>query len=312
MQLRQPTIVCLLGPTASGKTALALQLLKAAPFEIISVDSALVYKGMNIGTAKPTADILAVAPHRLIDFLDPSEPYSAARFCVDAQREIADIVAQGHIPLLVGGTMLYFRALLQGMASMPPADQNVRDDLGREAEQVGWQVLHQELMRVDPLAASRIHPNDPQRIQRALEVYRLSGKPISSWHSDPSEVFPYQVVLLGMLPADRALLHERIAVRFAQMLAAGFVEEVQQLYDRGDLNLSMPSMRAVGYRQIWEHLEGRVTYEEMSAKALIATRQLAKRQITWLRSMPKIQFFDCLNNDLESGVLKALRHSRII
>ncbi len=312
VQLKLPTIICVLGPTASGKTALALQLVKALPFEIISVDSALVYKDMNIGTAKPTAEVLAAAPHRLIDFLDPREPYSAARFCADAQREITDIVTQGHIPLLVGGTMLYFRALLQGMASMPSADQAVRDALGREAEQSGWQVLHGELMRVDPLAASRIHPNDPQRIQRALEVYRISGKPISSWHNDSSYVFPYHVVLLGLIPSDRAVLHERIAMRFAQMLEAGFIEEVQQLYARGDLNLSMPLMRAVGYRQVWEYLEGKATYEQMREKTIIATRQLAKRQMTWLRNMPNIQLFDCLNNNLEFGVLKALRQSLII
>ena len=310
--MNQPTIVCVLGPTASGKTALAMQLVKALPFEIISVDSALVYKGMDIGTAKPTAEILAAAPHRLIDFLDPRESYSAARFCADAQREIHDIVAQGRIPLLVGGTMLYFRTLLQGIAPMPPADQTVRDTLAHEAKQQGWQVLHQELTRVDPLAASRIHPNDPQRIQRALEVYRISGKPISSWHSDANDVFPYRVIKVGLTPFERSVLHERIAVRFAQMLAAGLVEEVQKLYARGDLDLSMPSMRAVGYRQVWQYLDGKVTYEQMSEKAIVATRQLAKRQLTWLRSMPDTQLFDCLNKDLDIGVLKALRQSLII
>jgi tRNA dimethylallyltransferase len=309
--MKQATIVCVLGPTASGKTTLATQLVKVMPFEIISVDSALVYKGMNIGTAKPSAEALAAAPHRLIDFLDPSEAYSAARFCADARREIADIVAQGHIPLLVGGTMLYFRTLLHGIASMPPADQAVRSALSQEAEQSGWPVLHQQLMRVDPLAASRIHPNDPQRIQRALEVYRLSGKPISSWQADTNAAFPYQVVLVGLMPSDRTVLHERIATRFTQMLAAGLIEEVQQLYARGDLNLSMPSMRAVGYRQVWEYLDGTLSYTQMEEKAIVATRQLAKRQMTWLRSMANIQFFDCLNKDLESGVLKALQDSRI-
>ena len=301
-----PVAVCIMGPTASGKTDLAVHLVEHFPVDIISVDSALVYREMNIGTAKPEPDVLARAPHRLIDFLEPSEPYSAARFCKDALREMQDIQANGRTPLLVGGTMMYFRALLQGLAELPSADEALRDELMQEAEQKGWQAMHDQLAEIDPQAAKRIHPNDPQRIQRAIEVYRLTGMSLSDWQAQPVQPFPYQPVLIGLIPSDRAVLHARIAARFHRMLELGLVQEVEALYDRGDLTIDMPSMRAVGYRQVWQYLDGQLGYEQMVDKAIAATRQLAKRQLTWLRSMPNVRKFDCLNKDLADEVLKAL------
>jgi len=306
-----PRVVCLMGPTASGKTGLAVRLVQEYPFEIVSVDSALVYRDMDIGTAKPEPEVLASAPHRLIDFLDPAESYSAARFRTDALREIEDIISQDRIPLLVGGTMLYFRALMEGLAELPAADETLRESLLQEAATMGWQALHDQLARVDPAAAVRIHPNDPQRIQRALEVYRLTGVPLSEWLALPTDPFPYQSLLLGLVPSDRRVLHERIARRFTNMLELGLIEEVRALYERGDLNLDMPSMRAVGYRQVWHFLAGEISYQEMSEMAIAATRQLAKRQLTWLRSMPGLVSFDCLNKDLENEVLKVLASDRI-
>jgi len=306
-----PRVVCLMGPTASGKTGLAVRLVQEYPFDIVSVDSALVYRDMDIGTAKPEPEILARAPHRLIDFLDPAEAYSAARFRTDALREIEDIIRQDRIPLLVGGTMLYFRALMEGLAELPAADETLRESLLEEAAMKGWPALHDQLARVDPTAAARIHPNDPQRIQRALEVYRLTGVPLSDWQALPTDPFPYEPLLLGLIPSDRSVLHERIARRFAHMLELGLIEEVRALYERGDLNLDMPSMRAVGYRQVWHYLAGEINYQEMSEMAIAATRQLAKRQLTWLRSMPGLVSFDCLNNDLEDQVLKVLASARI-
>jgi tRNA dimethylallyltransferase len=301
-----PAAVCIMGPTASGKTDLAVHLVEHFPVDIISVDSALVYREMNIGTAKPEPNVLARAPHRLIDFLDPSEPYSAARFCQDALREMQDIQANGRTPLLVGGTMMYFRALLQGLAELPSADEALRDELMQEAEQKGWQAMHDQLAEIDPQAAKRIHPNDPQRIQRAIEVYRLTGMSLTDWQAQPVQPFPYQPVLIGLVPSDRAVLHTRIAARFHRMLELGLVQEVEALYARGDLNIEMPSMRAVGYRQVWQYLDGQLGYEEMVDKAIAATRQLAKRQLTWLRSMPHVKKFDSLNKDLADEVLKAL------
>jgi tRNA dimethylallyltransferase len=288
-----------MGPTASGKTQLAVQLVQHFPFEIISVDSAMVYRGMDIGTAKPGPDILTIAPHRLIDIRDPVEAYSAAQFREDALREIADIQAHGKIPLLVGGTMLYFRALQQGLALMPSANAELRLQLSQEGERLGWPALHQRLVKIDPAAAARIHPHDNQRIQRALEVHLLTGKNISDWHEDQAkEDINYQMHYLIVAPNDRTILHERIKQRFLNMLNAGFIEEVKKLYVRGDLNLSVPAMRSVGYRQVWEYLEGKYSYTEMQEKGIAATRQLAKRQLTWLRSWPDAVWFESEDKNL--------------
>jgi len=299
-------VICVMGPTASGKTDLAAGMREHYPVEIISVDSALVYRGMDIGTAKPDAEFLQRAPHRLIDFLDPAESYSAARFREDALREIEDILASGRIPMLVGGTMLYFRALLNGLSELPSADAAIRSRLEEEASRVGWAAMHAHLQQVDAEAAARIHPNDPQRIQRALEVYEASGVSMSEWYrrQQADERFPYRTIKLALIPSDRAVLHERIALRFHAMLARGFVDEVRKLYKRGDLGLYRPSIRAVGYRQVWEYLQGVYAYDEMIERAIIATRQLAKRQLTWLRSEPGIHQFDCLAEDLHRQVLK--------
>lgn len=292
-------IFCLMGPTASGKTQLAVQLVQRFPMEIISVDSAMVYREMNIGTAKPDAQILKIAPHRLIDIRDPSEPYSAAQFCEDAVREIKDIFAKGKIPLLVGGTMLYFRALQEGLSELPSADPLIRAKLNKEAEQSGWPALHERLAKIDPVAAKRIHSNDSQRIQRALEVYEISGKSLTFWQQEkPSLLENFDIINFAVAPLDRAILHERIALRFKQMLKEGLIEEVKRLFERGDLNLQMPSMRSVGYRQVWEYLLGNLTYEEMQEKGVVATRQLAKRQLTWLRSWLNLTWFDSEASDL--------------
>ncbi|HWP94430.1 MAG TPA: tRNA (adenosine(37)-N6)-dimethylallyltransferase MiaA [Gammaproteobacteria bacterium] len=286
-------VVFLMGPTASGKTELAVRLVRERPFEIVSVDSGMIYRGMDIGTAKPSAEVLAVAPHRLIDILDPSEAYSAARFRADALREMADIRARGRVPLLVGGTMLYFRALERGLATLPGRDPAVRAELDARAAREGWAVLHAELARVDPAAAARIHPNDPQRIQRALEVYLLTGMPLTALQERrAAEAFPYRALKLALVPQDRAVLHDRIAARFRSMMAAGFLEEVRRLRDRGDLTLAHPAMRAVGYRQLWEHLDGRYGLEEAVSRGIYATRQFAKRQLTWLRAMEDVRWFE--------------------
>jgi tRNA dimethylallyltransferase len=280
-----PPAIFLMGPTASGKTTLAIELTKYFPLEIISVDSALVYRGMNIGTAKPDADLLKRAPHRLIDIRDPAAAYSAAEFRDDALAAMADITAQGCIPLLVGGTFLYFRALEAGLSDMPAADPVVRARLEAEAEQVGWAGMHARLAVIDPQAAGRIHANDPQRIQRALEVYALTGRPISEFHQqEQADTLPYRILKLGLIPADRAVLHAQIEQRFKQMLAAGLVDEVRTLFSRGDLRAELPAMRAVGYRQVWAFLAGKSGYDEMVEQAIVATRQYAKRQLTWLRS----------------------------
>jgi len=291
----RPLVFCLLGPTASGKTALALALHERLPCDIVSVDSAQVYRGMDIGTAKPDAATLAHAPHRLVDILDPAEPYSAARFRSDALGAIAEIAGAGRLPLLVGGTMLYFRALLYGLAALPAADPDIRADIEREAEVRGWAALHRELSSVDPATAARLKPGDRQRIQRALEVYRLTGKPLSRLHGERGDAavagvlaadFPGVPVLMGIAPEDRGVLHDRIAQRFGHMLEQGLVEEVRRLRERGDLRPGMPSMRSVGYRQVWEFLDGRLGGQELADRGIIATRQLAKRQLTWMRSWP--------------------------
>lgn len=311
-----PPAILLMGPTASGKTDLAIELAERLPVSLISVDSAMVYRGMDIGTAKPDAALLARVPHRLIDILDPAQAYSAARFREDARREMQAVTAAGRIPLLVGGTMLYFRALQQGLATMPAADAAVRGALEREAEEWGWPALHARLAEVDPDAAARIHPNDPQRIQRALEVYRISGVSLSDWYrrsqaQNEGAGLGYRTVKLVIAPTDRAVLRERIAVRFGHMLAMGFLDEVAGLYARGDLTAQLPSMRAVGYRQAWAHLEGELDHAGMVERAVTATRQLAKRQFTWLRGESGAEWFEAGHKNLLSRALKALSGNHI-
>jgi tRNA dimethylallyltransferase len=285
-----------MGPTASGKTELAVALTEALPVEIISVDSALVYRGMDIGTAKPDAEILGRAPHRLIDICEPEDTYSAARFANDARRHIEEIHQQDRVPLLVGGTMLYFRALLEGLSPLPAADAAIRQRLVEEAALQGWAALHARLERIDPIAAARIHPNDPQRLQRALEVHELTGKPISELQAvrEDAVASRYRVARLALYPQDRTLLHQRIARRFDTMLEAGFVGEVERLRARKALNLALPAMKSVGYRQVWQYLDGEISYEEMREKGKVATRQLAKRQLTWLRSETGLERYDPL------------------
>lgn len=279
----RPLAIFLMGPTASGKSALAMELVRHLPCDIISVDSALVYRGMDIGTAKPTASELVQAPHRLIDILDPIESYSAADFRRDALREMAQIAAAGRIPLLVGGTMLYYKALLEGLSPLPEADPQVRAGIEQEAASLGWQALHDELCRIDPVSGARIHPNDPQRLSRALEVFRVSGKSLTELTQQQGEPLPYRTLQFVIAPSDRAWLRERIAVRFDTMLTQGFEAEVAGLLRRGDLNPSLPSIRCVGYRQMWDYLTGVLSYDEMRYRGIVATCQLAKRQMTWLR-----------------------------
>lgn len=292
----KPLALFLMGPTASGKTGLAIQLSKEIPCEIISVDSALIYRGMDIGTAKPTAEELAETPHRLIDIKDPAESYSAADFRLDALQAMQEISAKGKIPLLVGGTMLYYKALLEGLSPLPQANPIIRAEIENKAQQLGWQALHQELAQVDPQAALRIHPNDPQRINRALEVYYLTGKSLTELTEQKGEPLPYQLLQFAIAPQDRSVLHQRIEIRFHQMLAQGLQQEVEKLYQRNDLHLDLPSIRCVGYRQMWEFLQGKYDYDEMVYRSICATRQLAKRQITWLRGWNSpIIWLDSLN-----------------
>lgn len=296
-----------MGPTASGKTELAVALVERLPCDIVSVDSALVYRGMDIGTAKPDAQTLARAPHRLIDICDPAEAYSAARFRSDALREMARISAAGRIPLLVGGTMLYFRALQQGLAEMPEADAAVRARLEDELRHHGLAALHARLAKVDPLAAARIHRHDPQRTLRALEVWELAGEPLSQLQARAArQALPYRLLKLARAPRERSVLRERIARRFQQMLQLGFEDEVRALLARGDLRPDMPSMRAVGYRQMLEYLGGACDHAAMVERAINATRQLAKRQMTWLRSEPELRWLFDDQRPLE-GALEAAR-----
>ena len=294
----KPTAIFLMGPTASGKTDLAIQLYQNLPVEVISVDSALIYKGMDIGTAKPSKEELALAPHRLIDILDPAESYSAMNFREDALREMADITAQGKIPLLVGGTMLYYKALIDGLSPLPNADEKVRSEIEEKAAQVGWPALHKELEIIDPISAARINPNDSQRINRALEVFYITGKSLTELTEQKGETLPYQVLQFAIAPEDRTILHERIELRFKKMMDLGFKAEVEKLFARPDLHLDLPSIRCVGYRQMWEHLQGQYDLDEAIYRGICATRQLAKRQITWLRGWKTpITWLDSLQNE---------------
>ena len=303
-----PPVIFLMGPTCSGKTAAAIELVQRLPLEIISVDSAMVYRGMDIGTAKPTPEVLARAPHRLIDIRDPRASYSAGEFRTDALAAIDAIRQRGRVPLLVGGTGLYFRALERGLSPLPPADAATREALKAEADRQGWPALHARLATVDPQAAARIHPNDPQRIQRALEVHALTGRSLTDWWGAHVSEFPYTVWKLVLCPGDREELHRRAAARFQQMLATGFLEEVQRLRDRGDLHPDLPAMRVVGYRQAWAHMEGRYDRAAMIRGAVTATRQLAKRQLTWLRAEPGAQWLDACRPDQTDEMLRKTEH----
>ena len=320
-------VLAIAGPTASGKTALALAYAqqcraRGQAVEIISVDSALVYRGMDIGTAKPSAAERAAVQHHLIDILDPAQSYSAALFVQDALRLVAEIRARGAVPLLVGGTMLYYKALLEGLADMPSADEGVRREIEAQAAVLGWAAVHAELERVDPQSAARIHPNDPQRLTRALEVWRVSGLSMSEHRLRQQQnagletpgggQFPYTVAQLAIAPLERQVLHERIARRFQLMLEQGFIEEVETLRRRGDLHAALPSIRAVGYRQAWDYLDGRLTHDEMVERGIIATRQLAKRQFTWLRGWSDVHWLDSLAGDNLSRALKYLESVAIL
>lgn len=291
----KPLAIFLMGPTASGKTDLAIQLRQQLPVEVISVDSALIYRGMDIGTAKPSKAELALAPHRLIDICDPAESYSAANFRTDALREMQEISAQGKIPLLVGGTMLYYKALLEGLSPLPSADEKVRSEIETKAALIGWAGLHQELSKIDPISAQRINPNDSQRINRALEVFYLTGKTLTELTAQKGEALPYDILQFAIAPEQREVLHLRIEQRFHKMIELGFQQEVEKLYRRPDLNENLPSIRCVGYRQMWEYLRGDYDHDEMVFRGICATRQLAKRQITWLRGWTSpIQWLDSL------------------
>ncbi|MGE6240405.1 tRNA (adenosine(37)-N6)-dimethylallyltransferase MiaA [Ectopseudomonas guguanensis] len=318
-----PPAIFLMGPTAAGKTDLALELARVLPCDLISVDSALIYRGMDIGTAKPERAILDEFPHALIDIRDPAESYSAAEFRADALAAMAESAARGRIPLLVGGTMLYYKALLEGLADMPSADPAIRAELEARALTEGWEALHRELAAVDPQSAARIHPNDPQRLTRALEVYRVSGLSMTEHRrrqaagnpdagTSGAGQLPYTVAQLAIAPAQRQILHERIAQRFRAMLEQGFVREVEALRSRSDLHAGLPSIRAVGYRQVWGYLDGELSRDEMVERGIIATRQLAKRQFTWLRGWDGLHWLDSLACDNLSRALKYLQSVSIL
>ena len=290
--------VFLLGPTASGKSAVALQLAEEFPVEIVSVDSAQVYRGMDVGTAKPDAAMRARTPHHLIDIVDPTEAYSAGRFREDALRLVSEIHARGRIPLLAGGTMLYFRALTRGLANLPPAQPAIRREIEARAKFAGWPAMHGELREIDPVAAARIEPTDAQRIQRALEVHRHTGRRLSDFHAGEAAPLPFEALKLSLEPSERSVLHARIAERFRAMLAAGLVDELRALRERHALHEGLPSMRAVGYRQAWQAIEDPRDMAMLEARGVAATRQLAKRQLTWLRAMNDVERLDCLRKDL--------------
>lgn len=322
-EANKPNVVFLMGPTASGKTALATELVEKYPFELISVDSAQVYRGLDIGSAKPTALELKKTPHRLIDIRDPADAYSAADFRKDALVEMAKIIANHKIPLLVGGSMLYFKVLLDGLSDLPSADSSVRKKLIEEAETRGWPALHQDLARFDPVSARRIHQNDKQRIQRALEIYYISGNTMTDLHNrqldnqselkeqGAASIFDFNVTSFAIAPNSRAELHQRIATRFHLMLDLGLVDEVRTLFNREDLTDSLPSIRAVGYRQVWDCLAGKIDYDAMVERGIIATRQLAKRQLTWLRSWPDVIWLDSDDTDLLNTALKNMPFATI-
>lgn len=302
-----PPAIFLMGPTASGKTALAVDLVENYNCEIISVDSALVYKDMDIGTAKPDAELQARAPHRLIDLIDPAEAYSAANFREDALREMADITAKGKVPLLVGGTMMYFKFLRDGAAQLPKANEDIRQKLLAEGEANGWPFMHAKLAEIDPVSALRLKPRDSQRIQRALEVFEVSGKTLTQfWQEQDEQPLPYEVTNFAVMPKERKTLHKRIAQRYKIMMKQGFIDEVKKLYARGDLHEELPSIRCVGYRQVWQYLQGEMDYDEMVERGIIATRQLAKRQVTWLRSWPDLHWLDTEDPNLMQSALKIL------
>jgi tRNA dimethylallyltransferase len=290
--------VFVLGPTASGKTSVALALAERFPIEIVSVDSAQVYRGMDVGTAKPDRETRARVPHHLVDIVDPTDAYSAGRFRDDALRLVGEIAARGRVPVLAGGTMLYFRALTRGLADLPPAQPAIRREIEERAAREGWPRLHAELAKVDPATAARVQPTDAQRIQRALEVHRHTGRALSEFHAHDEPELPFDALRLALEPSHRPALHERIAGRFRAMLAAGLVDEVRQLRKRHTLDASMPSMRAVGYRQAWDTLEGEKSEATLEERGIAATRQLAKRQLTWLRAMQGLERLDCLRPDL--------------
>lgn len=297
MNDKLPLAIFLMGPTASGKTELAIKLRRRFPIELISVDSALIYKGMDIGTAKPSAEEQAAAPHRLIDILDPAESYSAADFRKDALQQMAEISSQGKIPMLVGGTMLYYKALLEGLSPLPAADPKIRAEIESEAQQKGWQALHDELAQFDPVSAARIHPNDPQRLSRAIEVYRISGNSLTELTKKKGEPIPYNVKQFAIAPKERSELHRRIELRYEKMVEAGFEQEVRELHQRPDLHPDLPAIRCVGYRQMWGYLDNEYSFDEAIFKGICATRQLAKRQITWLRSWKDLTWLDSQNVD---------------
>ena len=300
----KPKAIFLMGPTASGKTDLAIALRESLPVEVISVDSALIYKGMDIGTAKPSPEELAKAPHRLIDILDPAESYSAMNFRADALKEMAEITANGRIPLLVGGTMLYYKALIEGLSPLPSANSEVRAKIEQKAAEFGWGVLHQDLMAIDLVSANRINPNDSQRINRALEVFYITGKTMTELTAQQGESLPYDVLQFAIAPEDRIVLHQRIEQRFHKMITLGFEQEVRKLFERGDLNIDLPSIRCVGYRQMWEYLQGDISFDEAIFKGICATRQLAKRQITWLRGwQSEITWLDSLQPERAQEVV---------
>ena len=302
-----PKVILLMGATATGKTDLALEISRHFEVEIVSVDSALIYQGMNIGTAKPEPEILRSVPHHLIDIIDPAEAFSVWDFVQQSRRLVDEISERGRIPLLVGGTMMYCHAFEHGLNRLPEANEALRQRLDLEAQQIGWQAMHDKLAEVDPLSASRIRPTDSQRIQRALEVYQIAGEPLSRLHQQKSTGYVGEIAKIILTTNDRAQLHQRIESRFLSMLEQGFIEEVVNLKARGDLNLSLPSMRCVGYRQLWQFLDGELAHREMIDKGVAATRQLAKRQMTWLRKQPQENAFDCLNyrKDAIFDVVKA-------
>ena len=303
---KQPPVICLMGPTASGKTALAMALSDALPCDIISVDSALIYRDMDIGTAKPTADELSKYPHRLINLRDATQSYSAADFCHDALAEIAKIRANNRIPLLVGGTMMYFKSLIEGISPLPAANSDIRKQIEAEAAEQGWEVMHEQLTKIDPVSAERIHPNDPQRLTRALEVFRLTGNTLTQLTQTKGDKVSGDILQFAITPKERSTLHERIELRYQQMIEQGFEQEVVKLKKRDDLHENLPSIRCVGYRQMWQYLDGEYDHKEMIFKGVCATRQLAKRQLTWLRNWPDLHWLSTDDEENLSQVLAAV------